>query len=105
MFATTFYLEREPLSFGDLPGIIQAWLQNAGAVAGLLLLVLWIVERRLKESRIIRNNPVAVVLSGLAALAYAAWLIVVVFWPVTASDFKANLSNYLLMAGGGFALL
>src|SRR5438309_765691 len=33
MFATTFYLEREPLSLSDLPGAFVAWVQNAGGVA------------------------------------------------------------------------
>jgi hypothetical protein len=105
MFATTFYLEREPLSLADLPGMIQTWVQNAGAVAALLLLILWLVEHRLKESRVIRNNPLAVILSGLAALAYAAWILVLPFVPATTSNFKANLSDYLLTAGGAFALL
>lgn len=39
MFAVTFVQERDPLTWAELPGAVSAWLQNAGAVAALGVLI------------------------------------------------------------------
>src|SRR5271166_393937 len=79
MFATTFYLEREPLSFGELPIALQTWVQNAGGVAALGLLF-WYLNRVLgprPSSSFAKNEKSLEAIcvgfcAGVSALLYAA---------------------------------
>ncbi len=49
LFATGFVLERDPLSWADLPGAVRQWVQSAGAVAAIGLLIwsiAWFAQKR-----------------------------------------------------------
>jgi hypothetical protein len=119
MFATTFYLEREPLSLSDLPGAVQAWAQNAGGVAALGLLIwctAWFIGRRHTPHQPIRyTSPVSlcIIIAGLLYLALALlflgyklgfaalqkWL------PTGATSGNQSVGDHMLTLAGGFALL
>lgn len=119
MFATTFYLERDPLSLSDLPYSVLAWTQNAGAVAALGLLVwctAWLVQQRQKQPQAMRQHwgvVLCIVLSGLAYL--LAGLVVVGnkvgmaafrnWMPSGGLGARPTVGDYLLTAAGGFAIL
>ncbi|MBI3411297.1 MAG: hypothetical protein HY040_23430 [Planctomycetes bacterium] len=73
MFATGFYLEREPLSLAQLAGALVDWLQNFGALAALGL-VAWciahLVQMRGRKGRK-RLNPLFIALVSIVFLLYA----------------------------------
>jgi hypothetical protein len=118
MFATTFYLEREPLSLSDLPGAFQAWVQNAGGVAGLGLFIwclAWLIGQRHKQSLEIRQNPLVVLcivlyaplylMLGLLYLGYSMGIVGLQKWLPSITRGNVTAGDILLTAAGGFALL
>lgn len=52
IFASALVLDREPLTWADLPGAVQIWVQNAGAVAALGLAI-WVLAQTLQRRRIL----------------------------------------------------
>jgi hypothetical protein len=122
MFATTFYLEREPLSLGDLPGALVTWAQNAGGVAALALLVwciAWFVGQRNKQQAVVdllRPTPLMIaatviagvlyLLLGLMLLGYNLGAVGLVRWlPSGGTGGPSTVGDKLLTAGGAFALV
>ncbi len=118
MFASTFYLEREPMSLGELPAGIRAWLQNAGGLAAMALLIVgiaWFLEPPQTGSE---RAPRALVMGCvvLSGLLYAALgLLLLAFklgaapaqrWlPSNDAGGPLTVGDYLLTAAGSFACL
>lgn len=118
MFATTFYLERDPLTLREIPYAFLGWLQNAGAVAALGLLffcLAWWLQQRHKQPQAIRQNRGVVlcivltgllyVVAGLAALGHKFGVVALRPWvPTGGLALAPSLGDYLLAAAGGCAL-
>ncbi|MCI0639177.1 MAG: ABC transporter permease [Gemmataceae bacterium] len=116
MFAT-FFLERDPMSWADLPLAVQSWLQNAGGVAALAV-ALWCISWTVQNRG--RVNPFAAYPAFVvpAALAGVCYLIVVLLFagkvlgmsfvddllPTTAGALRASAGDWLLTLGGLLAL-
>ena len=114
MFATTFYLEREPLSAAELPGAVQSWLQNGGAIAALIFAAAWLYGRSHQDLRQLQRNPLVTLCISLAGILYAALGVLFIAskfggsalarW-LPGSSGNVTLGDYMLTAAGGLALL
>jgi ABC-type transport system involved in multi-copper enzyme maturation permease subunit len=116
MFATTFYLEREPLALGDVPAAILSWLQNAGVVAVLIWSAVRLVEQGHSQSRELRQNKLSTLCISLAGLLYVCLCLLFVvtrlgasrlqgLLPFSGADGRPTVGDYMLTVAGGFALL
>lgn len=116
MFATTFYIEREPMSLAELPAAFQSWMQNAGGVAAVGLLIWslsWVLEQRHKHQGIKANRVIVLGTVGSALLYLALGLLYLGFkvgmvgqkWlPSGRGAVQASLGDILLALAGGLAL-
>ncbi|MCI0376167.1 MAG: ABC transporter permease [Gemmataceae bacterium] len=116
MFAT-FFLERDPMSWADLPLAVQNWLQNAGGVAALAV-ALWCIAWTVQNHG--RVNPFAAFPAFVvpAVLAGACYLLVVLLFagkllgmsfvdemlPTPLGALRASAGDWLLTIGGALAL-
>ncbi len=118
MFATTFFLEREPLTSFGLPYAFQAWVQNVGAVAAAALAIFclaWWLEGRRRKQAGTRSNAfvtVAIVISGLLYLAlgliflgYNLGIVALQRWLPAGPGSPHTMGDTLLTAAGACALL
>src|SRR5581483_4100350 len=122
-------LDRDPFVFGDFPGLLQAWLQDAGgfAMLGLAVYLLYALRTPPEQAESARHRvgvtPLMLVAAVLAVLCYAVYGFLLftgkgadrvnvqpvtdpnAFVKYTAPKFSTDLQPLALMAGGLFALV
>jgi hypothetical protein len=116
MFAVTFVLEREPLSWTQLPAAIQAWVQNAGGVAALALAI-YCLAYAIQRPAYARKEwsgsaSLFVGAAALAAICYAILILLVlgralgIYSAASSTEGFAltPLQDFFLTAGGALAI-
>lgn len=109
MFATLI-LEREPLRWADFPGLVGTWLQNAGGLAALALLI-WVLAYSIQRPAGLSRGwsltaTLFVLLAVLSALSYVGLIGLLVTSPDNSPGMGPHFTvgDWLLALGGGFAL-
>jgi ABC-type transport system involved in multi-copper enzyme maturation permease subunit len=109
MILASLVLEREPMRWADVPGAIVTWVQDAGIVAALALLI-WALARLLRRPAgpaaggRRRTFTVAALFAALGCLLLYGFFFVLLLVQGTASGRYTALQQTLLTAAGAIAL-